>query len=104
MLERLLAIGVMVWLLMGVIRTRQYEAVRGITHHQGNLGGEQAAHRMADEYNICSRRLMRFKPGTEFISRHLNGFIRLIPGIYLGVNSVRLGQKLAQVRVNMGRK
>lgn len=59
--------------------------------HQCNIGSQQPAHRMANEYDVGSRRLMRGQPLAEVIASYVDSLISFVFGVNLGMNDMSLG-------------
>src|SRR3569833_1718410 len=59
---------------------------------------------MADEDHVGGRRLVRLEPAAEIVSGYLDGLVRLVAEVYLGMNHMALGQSSPQVAVDMCRK
>ena len=59
---------------------------------------------MTHEDDIGCGRLVGLEPGAKVISCDIHSLVGLVPGIYLGVDNVRMGQGPLQEVVHMGRK
>lgn len=57
---------------------------------------------MANQHNISLVALVRPQPLAKVVSGNLNGAIRLVPRVNLGVDGVRLGQHRLEQRVHVG--
>lgn len=61
-----------------------------ITHHENNVGSQDAAHGVTDNNDIGSRRLVWCKPLAKVVSRNVDGTIRLVAWVKLGVDDMRV--------------
>lgn len=73
----------------------------GGIYNESHVGGKQASHRVSDQDNIGIVLLVGLQPGAELVSGHVDGLVGLVPGIYLGVDDVRLAQLFPQEVVNV---
>lgn len=56
---------------------------------------------MTDQDNISILILMRLQPGAELVSGHLDGLVGLVPGVDLGMDSMRFAQLFPQKVVDV---
>lgn len=71
------------------------------SYHHGNLGREQASHRVSDEDDISRFGLVRLQPLAKVVTSHIDGLVRLVAGVDFGVYDVRLGEGFFEVIVNV---
>ncbi|CAN5950825.1 unnamed protein product [Sphagnum jensenii] len=77
------------------------------TRHQAlsNVGGQQAAHRVAHQHDICGRILDRGEPHA-LVAGDMDRHVSWVAGVHLGVNNIGLCQtgRGAHSTVHMSRK